>query len=113
MSTTASPRGFVASFDKASGRFTVYTGGQSTFGQKMATAEVLKVTPDKVHALLGNVGGSFGMKAPVFPEYVCVLHATRELGRPVRFQAALLVLLAAAARARIVAAGLWHSASLR
>ena len=51
----------------------------------MATAEVLKVTPDKVHALLGNVGGSFGMKAPVFPEYVCVLHAARELGRPVKW----------------------------
>ena len=79
------PRGFLASYDKASGRFTVYTGGQSAFGQKMATAEVLKVTPDKVHALLGNVGGSFGMKAPVFPEYVCVLHATRELGRPVKW----------------------------
>ena len=79
------PRGFVASYDKASGRFTVYTGGQSAFGQKMATAEVLKVTPDKVHALLGNVGGSFGMKAPVFPEYVCVLHAARELGRPVKW----------------------------
>jgi len=79
------PRGYVASFDKASGRFTVYTGGQSTFGQKMATAEVLKVTPDKVRALLGNVGGSFGMKAPVFPEYVCVLHAARELGRPVKW----------------------------
>src|SRR5262249_60883167 len=71
------PRGFVASYDKASGRFTVYTGGQSTFGQKMATAEVLKVTPDKVRAMLGNVGGSFGMKAAVFPEYVCVLHAAR------------------------------------
>jgi carbon-monoxide dehydrogenase large subunit len=79
------PRGFLASYDKASGRFTVYTGGQSAFGQKMATAEVLKVTPDKVHALLGNVGGSFGMKAPVFPEYVCVLHATRALGRPVKW----------------------------
>src|ERR1700751_371322 len=51
----------------------------------MATAEVLKVTPDKVHALLGNVGGSFGMKAPVFPEYVCVLHAARALGRPVKW----------------------------
>ena len=66
------PRGFLASYDKANERFTVYTGGQSAFGQKMATADVLKVTPDKVHAILGNVGGSFGMKAPVFPEYVCV-----------------------------------------
>jgi len=79
------PRGFIASYDKATERFTVYTGGQSAFGQKMATAEVLKVPPDKVHAILGNVGGSFGMKAPVFPEYVCVAHAARALGRPVKW----------------------------
>jgi aerobic carbon-monoxide dehydrogenase large subunit len=79
------PRGFVASYDKTSERFTVYTGGQSAFGQKMATAEVLKVMPDKVHAILNNTGGSFGMKAPVFPEYVCVAHATRALGRPVKW----------------------------
>ncbi len=79
------PRGFIASYDKASERFTVYTGGQSAFGQKMATAEVLKVTPDKVHAILNNTGGSFGMKAPVFPEYVCVAHAARALGRPVKW----------------------------
>lgn len=82
---TMETRGFVASYDKTSGRYTVYTGGQSTFAQKMATADVLNVPPDKVRALLGNVGGSFGMKAPVFPEYVCVLHATRELGRPVKW----------------------------
>jgi carbon-monoxide dehydrogenase large subunit len=79
------PRGFVASYDKATERFTIYTGGQSTFGQKMATAEVLKVPPDKVRAILNNVGGSFGMKAPVFPEYICVAHAARDLGRPVKW----------------------------
>jgi len=79
------PRGFIASYDKATERFTLYTGGQSAFGQKMATADVLKVPPDKVHAILGNVGGSFGMKAPVFPEYICVCHAARDLGRPVKW----------------------------
>jgi carbon-monoxide dehydrogenase large subunit len=79
------PRGFIASYDKAKDDFTVYTGGQSAFGQKMATADVLKVPPEKVHAHLNNTGGSFGMKAPVFPEYVCCLHASRELGRPVKW----------------------------
>ena len=79
------PRGFIASYDKAKDHFTVYTGGQSAYGQKMQTADVLKVPPDKVHAILGNVGGSFGMKAPIFPEYVCCLHATRDLGRPVKW----------------------------
>jgi len=37
--------------------------------------------------LAGNVGGSFGMKAAVYPEYVPILHAARELGRPVKWTA--------------------------
>ena len=35
---------------------------------------------EKVRVLTGNVGGSFGMKASVYPEYVCLLHAARALG---------------------------------
>ena len=35
--------------------------------------------------LTGNVGGSFGMKAAVYPEYVPILHAAKELGRPVKW----------------------------
>ena len=37
--------------------------------------------------LTGNVGGSFGMKAAVYPEYVPILHAAKELGRPVKWTA--------------------------
>jgi carbon-monoxide dehydrogenase large subunit len=35
--------------------------------------------------MTGQVGGSFGMKAAVFPEYICLLHAARALGRPVKW----------------------------
>ena len=42
-------------------------------------------TPKEVHVLTGQVGGSFGMKAAVFPEYICLLHAARALGRPVKW----------------------------
>jgi carbon-monoxide dehydrogenase large subunit len=38
-----------------------------------------------VRVLSGNVGGSFGMKAAVYPEYVCILHAARALARPVKW----------------------------
>src|SRR5215467_15249081 len=48
-------------------------------------AFVLGAQPDKVHVLSGNVGGSFGMKAAVYPEYVCCLHGARALGRPVKW----------------------------
>jgi aerobic carbon-monoxide dehydrogenase large subunit len=40
-----------------------------------------------VHILTGNVGGSFGMKAAAYPEYVPLLHAAKELGRPVKWTA--------------------------
>src|SRR5204862_272758 len=40
---------------------------------------------DKVRILSANVGGSFGMKNVNYPEYVCILHAARMLGRPVKW----------------------------
>ena len=47
--------------------------------------DILGATADKVRVLTGNVGGSFGMKAAVYPEYVCILHAAELLGRPVKW----------------------------
>ena len=35
--------------------------------------------------LTGNVGGSFGMKASAYPEYICLLHAARTLRQPVKW----------------------------
>ena len=48
-------------------------------------AALLNVEPKQVRVITGNVGGSFGMKAAPYPEYVCVLHAARALGRPVKW----------------------------
>ena len=81
------PRAAIASFDKASGRYTLNIGCQGAFGMKGQLVDILGVTPDKVHVLTGNVGGSFGMKAAVYPEYVPILHAAKELGRPVKWTA--------------------------
>ncbi len=78
------PRAAVADYDKKSGRFTIHANSQGVFGMRNNLSLVLGVTPDKVHVLTGHVGGSFGMKISVFPEYVCLLHAARELGRPVK-----------------------------
>src|ERR1700730_7096357 len=81
------PRAAVASFDPGSGRFTVHTGCQGAFGMRGSLADILGVPADKVHVLVGNVGGSFGMKAAPYPEYICALHAARALGRPVKWTA--------------------------
>ncbi|MFL5031192.1 MAG: xanthine dehydrogenase family protein molybdopterin-binding subunit [Xanthobacteraceae bacterium] len=79
------PRAAVAAYDAGSERFTLHVGSQGTFGMKGQLVEILGVPADKVRVLTGNVGGSFGMKAAPYPEYICLLHAARTLGRPVKW----------------------------
>ncbi len=79
------PRAAIGVYDAASGRFTLHAPSQGVFGLKGNIAEILKIEPKQVRVLTGHVGGSFGMKAAPFPEYVCVLHAARALGRPVKW----------------------------
>ncbi len=79
------PRAALAEHDPATGRYTLHVGCQGVMGLRSSLAEVLNVAPEAVHVLTYDVGGSFGMKAPVYPEYVGILHAARELGRPVRW----------------------------
>ncbi|HTV38027.1 MAG TPA: xanthine dehydrogenase family protein molybdopterin-binding subunit [Xanthobacteraceae bacterium] len=77
------PRAALASFN--GGRFTLHVSSQGVFGMRANIAEALGVPPKDVHVITGQVGGSFGMKAAVFPEYICVLHAARALGRAVKW----------------------------
>ncbi len=79
------PRSALGSFDPGSGRYTLHLGCQGVFGMRNMLKDILGVPPDKVHVLTDNVGGSFGMKSSVFPEYICLLHAARALGRPVKW----------------------------
>jgi carbon-monoxide dehydrogenase large subunit len=81
------PRAAIGAFDAANGRYTLNVGSQGAFGMKNQLVDILGVPADKVHVLTGNVGGSFGMKAAVYPEYVPLLHAAKELGRPVKWTA--------------------------
>ncbi len=68
------------------GQWTLHVGCQGPFATRNTLArEILKAAPDKVRVITGNVGGSFGMKAPLYPEYVAVLFAARALGRPVKW----------------------------
>jgi aerobic carbon-monoxide dehydrogenase large subunit len=77
------PRAAVAAHD--GNRFTLHVGTQGVFGMRANLAEAMGVTPKEMHILTGQVGGSFGMKAAVFPEYIFLLHAARTLGRPVKW----------------------------
>jgi len=79
------PRAAIGVYDAASERFTLHAPSQGVFGLRGHMADILKVEPKRLRILTGHVGGSFGMKSAPFPEYVCVLHAARALGRPVKW----------------------------
>jgi aerobic carbon-monoxide dehydrogenase large subunit len=79
------PRSAIGEFTKTDERWTLHSCSQGVFGLKNMLRDVLGVPAEKVRILTGNVGGSFGMKAAMYPEYVCILHAARELGRPVKW----------------------------
>ena len=81
------PRGVIGVYDGKAEHWTLHVGCQGTFGMKSQLQDILGVGPDKVRVLTGNVGGSFGMKASVYPEYIPVLHAAKLLGRPVKWTA--------------------------
>src|SRR5207247_1344319 len=84
---TTEPRAANGSYDPAKERFTLHSCSQGVMGLRAGLVGVMGVTPDKMHVITGNVGGSFGMKGAVYPEYVCILHAARALGRPVKWTA--------------------------
>jgi aerobic carbon-monoxide dehydrogenase large subunit len=79
------PRAAIGEFDKTTEKWTLHSCSQGVFGMKTALTDMLGAGAGKVRVLTGNVGGSFGMKAAVYPEYICILHAARQLGRPVKW----------------------------
>ncbi|WP_052214622.1 xanthine dehydrogenase family protein molybdopterin-binding subunit [Belnapia sp. F-4-1] len=79
------PRSAIGEYDAEAGRYTLHVGSQGVFGLRAQMADILKAPTDKVRILTGNVGGSFGMKASCYPEYPCLLHAAKLLGRPVKW----------------------------
>ena len=77
------PRSALASIED--GRFVLRLGCQSAFGMRDQLRGTLGVGRDQVRVLIGNVGGSFGMKSSCYPEYFCALFAARAIGRPVKW----------------------------
>jgi carbon-monoxide dehydrogenase large subunit len=79
------PRSAIGEYDAEKDRLVLRLGCQGVFGQRALLSGIMGVPVEKLHILTGNVGGSFGMKASAYPEYVCLLHAARMLGQPVKW----------------------------
>lgn len=82
------PRAGIARYDAASDVMDLELTGQGVHGIRRQLAEfVFKVPLDRIHLHAPDVGGGFGMKNFLYPEWVLLLWAARRLGRPVRWVA--------------------------
>jgi len=79
------PRAALAEWDAATGRYTLHAGLQSVHQLAVNLARVLGVPADRVRCVTGDVGGGFGSKIQVYPEYVALAWAARRLNRPVKW----------------------------
>src|SRR5262245_59478711 len=79
------PRAALAEWDAAAGRYTLHAGLQSVHQLASNLARVLGVAADRVRCVTGDVGGGFGSKIQVYPEYAALAWAARRLGRPVKW----------------------------
>ena len=79
------PRGCVADYDEGAGRWTLRTGGQGVHSMQAVLAEMFGSPLERFRVVQADVGGGFGMKIWVYPEYPVCLLAARMVGRPVRW----------------------------
>jgi carbon-monoxide dehydrogenase large subunit len=79
------PRAAIGEYDPAAGKWTLYSTSQGVHPMKTTLMGILDAPADKVRVVTNQIGGSFGMKSAVYPEYICILHAAKALGRPVKW----------------------------
>ena len=75
----------IAVIPEPGGGFTVYVSTQVPFDVRDDLAEALGVEKARVRVIAPDVGGGFGAKLQVYPEYLVVARAATILGRPVRW----------------------------
>ncbi len=77
-------RAAVASYEEGKG-FSITCGSQGVHLLKDQFVSVMGVEASEMLVRTEDVGGGFGMKIFLYPEYVHVLFAARAVGRPVRW----------------------------
>jgi aerobic carbon-monoxide dehydrogenase large subunit len=80
------PRGAICEYDPADDRSTLWVSSQGVHMIRPVVADmILKIGSAKLRVRTGDVGGGFGMKIFVHPEYPMVVWASRALKRTVKW----------------------------
>src|SRR5260370_12980093 len=82
------PRAGIARYDAATQTMELELTGQGLHGIRRQLAEfVFKLPLERIQLSAPDVGGGFGIKSFLYPEWVLLLWAASKLGRPVRWLA--------------------------
>jgi 4-hydroxybenzoyl-CoA reductase subunit alpha len=74
----------VASYDKGSGRLTVWSSTQSPYFLQLGLADALKMREGNIRVIKPHVGGGFGGKNSTMPDSVNAAVLSMKTGRPVK-----------------------------
>ena len=79
------PRACLAAYLPEEGMYHLYTCTQGAPIMRNQLSAVLGVPPEKIRVIAEEVGGGFGVRFNLYPEYCAALFAAKALGRPVRW----------------------------
>mgnify|MGYP001158434305 FL=1 len=84
--TSMETRGAIATTEADTGRLVLHVSCQGVhIMRRLLATAIFNCAEEDIHVLCKDVGGGFGMKIFLFPEYVVALYAARKLGRPVKW----------------------------
>ena len=84
--TSMETRGAIAAIDPDTDRMVLHVSCQGVhLLRRLLAGAVFRCEPEDILVKCYDVGGGFGMKIFLFPEYVCLLYAARKLNRPVKW----------------------------
>lgn len=81
------PRAALATYDKKTDSYALYAGCGGALRHRSELALLAGVPEDRMRVVCGDVGGNYGTRNRVYPEFPLVLLAAKQLNRPVKWTA--------------------------
>src|SRR5438094_318945 len=79
------PRACAGTYDAATQKYALYACTQGTAGMRGQLVYTMGVPDDRIDVIAEDVGGGFGVRFNMYPEYCAVLLAAKKTGRPVKW----------------------------
>ncbi|HZR69069.1 MAG TPA: xanthine dehydrogenase family protein molybdopterin-binding subunit [Burkholderiales bacterium] len=79
------PRACAATYDAPRQHYALYACTQGTAGMRAQLVNAMQIADDKLDVIAEDVGGGFGVRFNLYPEYMAVMLAAKKAGRPVKW----------------------------